>query len=227
MTNTAITLSKTTLAVLKNFASLNSNLLVQEGNIIKTITPSMAGMAEVEVEETFDVQFGIWDLNKFLGVISLFNNPSFEFNEKYVQISGNNNAVVNYYYSEPSLLTTPTKEVKMPDILVEAAISQEMLNEIIRTSAGLQLPDISFQGSDGEIYVVVSDRNDPTSNTSKIKLDGDTQGADFSFNFKIDNIKLLPGNYKISFAKKVGRFENENIKLTYWFAAQPDSYYNG
>lgn len=227
MTNTAITLSKTTLAVLKNFASLNSNLLVHEGNIIKTITPSMAGMAEVEVEETFDVQFGIWDLNKFLGVISLFNNPSFEFNEKYVQISGNNNAVVNYYYSEPSLLTTPTKEVKMPDILVETAISQEMFNEIIRTSAVLQLPDISFQGSDGEIFVVVSDRNDPTSNTSKIKLDGDTQGADFSFNFKIDNIKLLPGNYKISFAKKVGRFENENIKLTYWFAAQPDSYYNG
>ena len=104
MTNTAITLSKTTLAVLKNFASLNSNLLVQEGNIIKTITPSMAGMAEVEVEETFDVQFGIWDLNKFLGVISLFNNPSFEFNEKYVQISGNNNAVVNYYANVLDLL---------------------------------------------------------------------------------------------------------------------------
>jgi hypothetical protein len=227
MTNTAITLSKTTLAVLKNFASMNSNLHVMPGNIIKTITPSMTGMAKVEVEEEFDTEFGIWDLNKFLGVISLFNNPSFEFHDKYVRISGNNSSVVNYYYSDPSLLTIPTKEVMMPDVVAETTITQEMFNEITRTSSVLQLPDISFQSKDDDFYVIVSDRNDPTSNSSEIKLDGETNGADFSFNFKIDNIKLLPGNYKISFAKKVGRFENENINLTYWFAAQPDSHYNG
>lgn len=224
-TQTSIVLSKATLSILKNFASLNSNILVQPGNVIKTITPSMTGMAEVEVEETFDKEFGIWDLNKFLGVVSLFSNPTFEFQDKFVRISGNNSSVVNYYYSEPSLLTVPTKEVKMPEILVETYLSQDMFNELSRASSVLQLPDISFLSRDGKIYVVISDRNDPTSNISEICLDGETD-ADFSFNFKIDNIKLLPGNYKISFASKVGRFQNETINLTYWFAMQPDSYYN-
>ena len=96
-TATQITLSKTTLAILKNFSSLNSNILVYPGNVIKTITPSMNGMAEATVEETFDTQFGIWDLNKFLGVISLYSNPTFDFQEKFVTIHGNNNSVINQF----------------------------------------------------------------------------------------------------------------------------------
>lgn len=226
-TDTQINLSKTTLSILKNFASLNSNILVSPGNVIKTITPSMNGMAEATVEETFETEFGIWDLNKFLGVISLFNTPSFEFREKLVKIHGNNDSVVSYYYSEPRLLTKPTKSVNMPSINIETNLTQEMFSELSRASSILQLPDLSFQNRGDDIYVVVSDRNDPTSNNCEIKLDGSANGAEFSFNFKIENIKLLPGNYKICFAKNiVGRFENENIPLTYWFAMQPDSYYN-
>jgi hypothetical protein len=227
-TVTQINLSKTTLAILKNFATLNSNILVSPGNTIKTITPSMNGMAEASVEETFETEFGIWDLSKFLGVISLFTNPTFEFEEKSVRIRGSNDTVVNYYYSEPRLLTTPTKSVNMPEISIETNLTQDMFSELTRASSILQLPDISFQNRGDDIYVVVSDRNDPTSNNCEIKLDGSANGAQFNFNFKMDNIRLLPGNYKISFAKNiVGRFENENISLTYWFAMQPNSFYNG
>ncbi len=110
-TANTIKLSKTTLAILKNFASLNSNILVTPGNVIKTITPSMTGMAEATVEETFEQEFGIWDLNKFLGVITLFQNPEFEFEKKFVKIHGGNDTVVNYFCSEPRLLTVPTKNV--------------------------------------------------------------------------------------------------------------------
>jgi hypothetical protein len=220
-TATQITLSKTKLAILKNFASLNSNILVNPGNTIKTITPSMNGMAEAIVEETFDTQFGIWDLNKFLGVISLFTNPTFEFGEKSVTISGSN----NFGYSEPRRLTTPTKNVNMPEIAVEVNITQEMFSELSRASSIMQLPDISFAGNEDGIFVEVSDRADPSSNSCKIRLDDNLDDKDFAFHFKMDNIKLLPGNYKISFAKQLaGRFENENIQLTYWFAMQPDSY---
>ena len=111
-----VTFSKNTLAILKNFSSLNSNLLVRPGNVINTITPSKAGMALATVDETFDVEFGIWDLNKFLGVISLFNNPTFAFGEKSVRIKNGGDSVVNYYYSEPKLLSYPTKDVIMPEI---------------------------------------------------------------------------------------------------------------
>lgn len=224
-TATQITLSKTTLAILKNFASLNSNILVNPGNVIKTITPSMNGMAEATVEETFDTQFGIWDLNKFLGVVSLFTNPTFEFGEKSVTISGSNSSVVNYLYSEPRLLTIPTKSVNMPEIAVEVNITQEMFSELTRASSILQLPDICFKSKDDGIFVEVCDRVDPTTNRCEIRLDDNVNDTNFSFNFKMDNIKLLPGNYKISFAKHLaGKFENENIPLTYWFAMQPDSH---
>lgn len=227
-TMTNITLSKTTLSILKNFSSLNSNILVSPGNVLKTITPSMNGMAEVTVEEVFPIEFGIWDMNKFLGVISLFQNATFMFEEKYVRIEGANGTAVNYFYSSPNLLTTPKKEVKMPKVCAEVHLSQDAFSELSRASAILQLPDICFQSKNDSIYAIVCDRNDPTSNSCEIDLESDPKGKEFSFNFKIDNIKPLGGNYKISFAKNVvAQFENLDIPLKYWFAMETSSTYNG
>jgi hypothetical protein len=227
-TQTSITLSKTTLAILKNFSSLNSNILVSPGNILKTITPSMTGMAEVQVEEDFPNEFGIWDLNKFLGVISLFQNPAFYFDETYVRIEGANGTSVNYYYSSPNLLTIPKKEVKMPKVCAEAILEQETFSELSRASSILQLPDLCFKSKNNSIYAIVYDRNDPTSNSCEVDLNADAKGKDFSFNFKIENIRLHGGNYKISFAKNVvAQFENLDIPLKYWFAMESSSTYNG
>ena len=227
-TATNITLSKTTLSILKNFSSLNSNILVSPGNTLKTITPSMNGMAEATVEETFPIEFGIWDLNKFLGVISLFQNPTFYFEEKYVRIEGANGTFVNYFYSSPNILTIPKKDVKMPKICAEALLSQDAFSELSRASSILQVPDICFQSKNDSIYAIVCDRNDPTSNSCEVDLNADPKDKDFSFNFKIDNIRPLAGNYKISFAKNVvAQFENLDIPLKYWFAMESSSTYNG
>lgn len=227
-TATSITLSKQTLAILKNFASLNSNILVQPGSVIKTITPSMNGMAEATVEEDFPIEFGIWDLNKFLGVISLFHNPSFQFEDKYVRIEGSNGTSVNYFYSNPSLLTYPKKEVKMPKICATASLEQDKFSELNRASAILQLPDLSFQSKGSSIFAIACDRNDPTSNNCEVDLEADSEDKEFSFNFKMENIRLLGGDYKISFSKNTAaRFENLDIPLTYWFAMEPSSTYNG
>lgn len=226
MTSTATTISKTTLSILKNFASMNSNILVKPGNVIKTITPSKTGMAEAVIEETFDVEFGIWDLNKFLGVISLFTNPQFEFGEKSVTITGANNSVVNYYYSEPRLLTYPTKSVNMPPIAVKTRINEGLFNELYRISSVLQLPDLTFQSDGSTIYAIVHDIKDPTSNHYKIELEGNADGAEFELNFKIDNVRVLSGDYEISIAKNMAaQFENENLNLKYWFAMEPSSRY--
>jgi hypothetical protein len=227
-TMTNITLSKTTLAILKNFSSLNSNILVSPGNTIKTITPSMTGMAEATVEESFPLEFGIWDLNKFLGVISLFQNPNFIFDDKFVRIEGLNGTAVNYFYSSPNLLTTPKKEVKMPKICAETELSQDAFSELSRASSILQLPDICFRSKNDSIYAIVCDLKDPTSNSCEVDLESSANGKDFSFNFKMDNIRLLGGNYKISFAKNVvATFENLDIPLKYWFAMESTSTYNG
>jgi hypothetical protein len=225
-TTNKINLSKETLSILKNFASLNSNILVKPGNVLRTITPSKNGMAEAKVSESFDTEFGIWDLNKFLGVISLFNNPNFEFHDKYVIISGGGSQKVKYYYSEPKLLTTPTKNVNMPDSVVSATLSGADFTQIQKASAVMQLPDLSFVNKNGSIVAAVTDLKDPTSNNYEVEV-GDYDGnADFKFNFQIQNIKLLAGDYDINFAKNtVAEFSNVNTDLVYWFAMESGSTY--
>ena len=109
MTSTSMKISKKTLEVLKNFATINSNLLVKPGNIISTISPVKNVLSEMVVEETFDKEFGIWDMNKFLGTVSLFNDPEFDFNDKSVTISGSNGSSVVYYYCEPKYATCSTR----------------------------------------------------------------------------------------------------------------------
>jgi len=225
-TTNKINLSKETLSILKNFASLNSNILVKPGNVLRTITPSKNGMAQAKVSEFFDTEFGIWDLNKFLGVISLFNNPNFEFHDKYVIISGGGSQKVKYYYSEPKLLTTPTKNVNMPDSVVSATLSGADFTQIQKASAVMQLPDLSFVNKNGSIVAVVTDLKDPTSNNYEVEV-GDYDGnANFKFNFQIQNIKLLAGDYDINFAKNtVAEFSNVNTDLVYWFAMESGSTY--
>lgn len=219
-----VTFSKNTLSILKNFSSLNSNLLVKPGNVIKTITPSKNGMAVATVEETFDTEFGIWDLNKFLGVISLFNSPNFSFGEKSVKIKNGGSSVVNYYYSEPRLLTVPTKDVNMPAVNVSIDLSEKQFSELQKAASVMQLPDLSFTVDDTDIVAMVSDLSDPTTNTYKVVVNENWNGPDFMFNFKMENIKILPGDYQINFAKNiVGEFVNTNISLKYWFAMEANT----
>lgn len=219
-----VTFSKNTLTILKNFSSLNSNLLVNPGNIIKTITPSKTGMAIATVEEDFDVEFGIWDLNKFLGVVSLFNNPTFNFGDKSVKIKNGGDSVVNYYYSEPRLLSYPTKDVNMPEVNISITMTEKNFNELQKAASVMQLPDLSFKSDDDDIVAMVSDLSDPTSNSYKVVVGTGDALPDFLFNFKMENIKILPGDYKINFAKNtVGEFIHQSIPVKYWFAMEANT----
>lgn len=219
-----VTFSKNTLSILKNFSSLNSNLLVKPGNVIKTITPSKTGMAIAKVDEKFDVEFGIWDLNKFLGVVSLFSMPTFDFGQKSMKIKNGGNSIVTYYYSEPRLLSIPTKDVIMPEVNVSITLTDKQFSELQKAASVMQLPDLSFSADGAHIVAMVSDLGDPTTNTYKVVVEENYNGPEFLFNFKMENIKILPGDYKINFAKNtVGEFIHKNIQLTYWFAMEANT----
>jgi hypothetical protein len=183
-TATTIKLSKKTLDILKNYASINSNILVNPGNIITTISPVKNVLAEAKVEESFDTTFGVWDLNKFLGTVSLFSDPEFEFHEKYVTISGANGSSVKYFYCEPKLLTTPTKKINMPTSVVKFKLTQKTFNELQKAASVLQLPDIAVRSNGGRMELVALDKNDDSSNNYSVDL-GETD-ADFEFYFKVE-----------------------------------------
>ena len=139
-TMNTVKLSRNTFDILKNFATINTNLLVESGNKIKTLSAMKNIMSEAVVAEDFDTPFGIWDLNKFLGTISLFDSPELTFEEKYVTISGKNGASVRYHYSDPSLLLTSTQELKMPEPVIKFELTQKQFAEIQKAASVLQVP---------------------------------------------------------------------------------------
>ncbi len=219
-----LTLSKQTIDLLKNFASINSNILIRPGRIIRTISNYKNLMAETTIEEEFPQEFGIWDLNKLLGTVSLFDSPIFEFEEKYMVISGGGSRV-KYFYSEPKLLTTINKELKMPDVAVEVKLTDESIKEIQRAASVLQLPDLSICSENEEMVIKVNDRKDPTSNNFVLEM-GPTE-KDFDFRFKVENLKLYPGSYDVEIAESsVAKFTHDSLKLKYYIALEPDSTYH-
>jgi hypothetical protein len=208
MSNT--NLSRDTLSILKNFSSINSNLLVKPGNKITTISPAKNIVCEAVVEENFATQFGIWDLSKLLGTISLFEDPEFSFGEKSMEIISETGAKVSYYYSEPRLLTVLDREVKMPEAVVSFILKQSVFDNIQRSAAVLQLSDLCIQSNDnGEIELVVLDKKTPTTNSYTIVVGQNDTNASFCFYLKIENLKLLSGDYKIDICEStVTRFSH-------------------
>ena len=228
-TMSGTTITNDTLEILKNFASINSNILVKEGNVLSTISPVKNVMAEATITETFDTQFGIWDLNKFLGTVSLFDSPEFLFEENFVTISSSkNNSSVKYYYSEPSLLTTVNRQINMPDSVVDCTITEKTFNDITKAASVLQVGDIAIRSNANELEIVALDKKDSTSNSYSITLGDLPHGDhDFCFYFKAENLKMLPGDYDVSITEKVvSQFTNTNLSLKYWVALESDSYYN-
>lgn len=228
MTKAATTISKDTLNILKNFSGINSNLYVKPGSKITTMSPTKNIMAEVEVEESFDTEFGIWDLNKLLGVISLFQEPEFTFEDKYVTITGTRGSTVKYYYSDPKLLSYPTKSIKKIESVVEFDLTADDFKELQRAAAVLGNPDLCFVSDDEKVMAVIRDLKDPTCNVFSIEVGENKDEAEFSFNFKMENMKMLDGDYHVALSKSViGQFTHASRPLTYWVAMDASSTYKG
>ena len=220
-------LSSQTLDILKNFSSINSNILIKPGNKITTISPVKNVVAETTVTETFSTEFGVWDLNKLLGTISLFDDAAFSFSDKSMMISGKN-ASVEYYYCEPRLLTTLDREIKMPDGVVNFELTQKQFQEIQKAASVLQLPDLCLRTKGDGMELVVLDKQTATSNNYSIDMgELPTGDHDFTFYFKVENLKLFPGDYTVTVSDSVvSQFTHKSIDLKYWIALEADSVYN-
>ena len=224
-TMTKMKMSSKTLNLLKNYASINSNILVKPGNKIATISPVKNVMSEAIVEEDFDTEFGIWDLNKFLGVVSLFDKPEFAFSEKSVTIYGGS-ASVEYYYSEPSLLSVPTKSIDMPEGVVSFKWTQKNFAELQKASSVVQVSDLAVRTNGDNLELAVLDKNDVTSNCYTIDLGEVAGGHDFCFYFKVENLKMIEGDYNVDISNKnISQFSGNDV--VYWIALETDSKYNG
>ena len=216
-------LSDKTISLLKNFSSINQSILFKEGNKLRTISVMKNILAEATVSEEFAKDFGVYDLNQFLNGLSLHQSPELDFkNDGYVVIR-EGKMRSKYFFADPNVIVTPPeKDITLPSEDVCFEVSTEQLDKLLKAAAVYQLPDISAVGEGGVIKLVVRDKKNDTSNDFAIVV-GETEDQ-FSFNFKVENIKVLPGTYDVVVSKKLlSRFESKNHDLTYYIALEPDS----
>lgn len=221
-------ISSETLNILKNFSTINHSIVVKEGNLLRTMSPMKNILASAEVQEEFTKDFAIYDLNEFLTGLTLFKDAVYDFSSDSYLLIKSGNSRVKYFYSDPSVITSPPeKDIEFPSKDVSFTLTNDTLTSLLKASSVYQLPDLSLvSGQDGTQLVVRTKSND-TSNNYCIDVEATTTSDDFCFNFKVENLKILAGDYKVTVSSKnVSLFENTSTNLKYWIALEPDSTFN-
>ena len=216
-------LSEKTLTLLKNFSNINQSILFKQGSSLRTISVMKNILAEATIDEDLPTDFGIYDLGQFLNGLALHNRPELDFqNEGYVYIK-EGRMRSKYFFADPKVIVTPPeKEITLPSEDVSFTLSTDQLDKLLKAAGIYQLPDLTVVGKNGVVKIQVRDRKNDTSNDFAITV-GETDST-FSFNFKVENIKILPGTYDVVVSKKLlSRFTSQNYNLKYYIALEPDS----
>ena len=221
-------LSEHTVEVLKNFASINQNLVIKEGNTLTTMSAMKNIVAKAEVEESFKKEVAIYDLNEFLASLSLFASPVLEFNEGFVTIKEENTPKnsLKYFYSDPSVVTSPNKTITMPSKEVSFTLNGDNLTKLKRAAGVIGAPDLVLEKKNADVFLTVKDKKNDTANTFSIDVDTVEDGSDFKFFFKVENLKLMDGDYDVDISSKnISHLASSNKDVEYWVALEPESSY--
>jgi len=217
-------LSNETISVLKNFSTINQNLVIKGGNKIATMSAMKNIVAKAEVIEEFPQQFAIYDLNEFLSAISLFSKPELEFENDFVMITEEGTSKsLKYWYSDPSVVTTPTKDITMPECEVKFNLPSDTLAMVTKAAAVIGAPDMALESGS----LKVTDKKNATANNYALDLDVNSESDNYKFWFKVENLKLIQGSYDVQVSSKnISHFKNSTGNVEYFIALEPESAYN-
>ncbi len=221
-------ISDETMDVLKNFSTINPSLAFKAGNTIRTVSEQKNILAQAVVEDTFPVDFAIYELNQFLGLASLFEGADFHFGEMDVTIRDENNSSRSRYtYTDPSMVTSPPeKNIDLDNPEIEFNMTADDLKSVVSAANQLGLPEVVVRGGATGIFLVATDTKNPTSNEYERHVAA-SNGAIFNMVFKTENLKFIPGQYFVSISKAgIAHFKKVNGYIDYWVATEANSEYN-
>jgi len=220
-------LTEKTLTVLKNYATINPNVVINNGNVIKTISEAKNVLSSAEVDVEFPKQVGIYDLSEFLSVLSLVDSPRLTFEDNNFLISdGSGRTRIKYFYSDIDMLTVPSKDIVMPECEVSFALDRETLTRVKRAASVLGHTEMSLSVVNDVLQLSVIDQNDKTSNVFSIDVDGEYKDPNFNFVFNIANLKMVDDDYRVDISSKlISHFVNEISGIQYWVALEKTSTY--
>ena len=221
-------INQSTQDILKNFSEINTNILIKPGSELNTISTMKNILAKATINDSFDKEFGIYDLNEFLSVVSSLDKPELTLQEKHMTISAEGSrSKVKYFYSDPSVIVSPTKEVNMPESDVTFSLSESNLAQLRKMAAILSSPDLALIGTKGgDVVLKVCDKKNDTSNKFDIVV-GENATANYTFYFKVENLKMISGDYDVAVSSKsIAHFTNTKLPIEYWIALEPDSVFD-
>ena len=221
-------LNKVTHDILKNFSEINTNILIKPGSELNTISTMRNIFAKATITETFDNEFGIYDLNEFLSVVSSLDKPQLTLQDKYMTISTEGSkSKAKYFYSDPSVIVSPQKDVTMPESDVTFTLTESNLAQLQKMAAILKAPDLALIGTKGgDCVLKVCDKKNDTSNKFDIVV-GENATADYTFYFKVENLKMMAGDYDVAVSSRsISHFKNTKLPIEYWIALEPDSVFD-
>jgi hypothetical protein len=216
-------LSAKTIQVLKNFSIINPSLMFEEGNSLCTISPQKSIMAKAKIDETIEKNFGIFDLNRFLGVLTLFSEPTLTLFDNYVKISDDKKSV-NFIFADPvTMVVPPKKDIKVSDAYVSFELKNEILQSVLKGASVLQLPEIAIEGNNGRLYCKAVDVK--TSSNNSFEIDLQDESKKFKIIFSCNNLKLLSKDYNVQIAKGIAHFVSFDNEIEYYIATESSSTY--
>lgn len=220
-------LSEKTLTVLRNYATINPNVVINEGDEIKTISEAKNVLSSAKLDVQFPKTFGIYDLSEFLSVLSLINSPRLTFEDNYVLVGDSSGRTrIKYFYSDIDILTVPSKDIVMPECEVSFSFDKETLSRVKRAASVLGHNEMSLTVVDNVLVLSVIDQNDKTSNVFSIDVDGTYKNPNFSFVFNISNLKMVEDDYRVDISSKlISHFVNDESGIQYWVALEKSSTY--
>jgi len=221
-------LSNETLGVLKNFGAINQGIYFKQGKTLKTVSSHKNILAQVTIQEEIPADFGVYDLNNFLSVVSLHkDDPSFEFDDKHVLICGNKGrSKIKYRFCEPTMIVTPPeKQLTMPEAEIKFTLTPEDFDWILRAASVLSSPNIAIESDGTTVSLVTLDVQNDSAHTESLQLDVEGNGDKYRMIFKTENLsKIMPGSYSVSISSKgISHFKNTKIDLQYWITVETNS----
>ena len=216
-------ITKPTIEVLKNFCSINKSIVIKPGNQIATLSINKNILAIADVEEQFESQISIYDLGVFLGGLSLFDQPKIDTTDSnYVTVSDQRGkSKTRFFYADPDIITQPPeKDITIPSVDVKFRLEAGVLQQLQRAAMVYQLPDLCLYGDGTEMSLCVTDKKNDTSNSYSVQVG--VSDDEFCYCFKVENLKLLSGDYNVTFSKhNVALFQGSGIK--YFIALEPNA----
>ena len=217
-------ISDNTISILRNFSDINANILFKPGSTLNTVSTMKNIMAEANVEDEFESEFGVYDLPEFLRALDSFTQPVLKFNgTTNLKITDEKSSLsARYAFADKSTLRYPSKSISIPDQTVSFTLKSDDFEKVKKLYTNLSLPDIAFKGEGGKIKLVALDKKNSNSNESSIVV-GETN-IEFTAYIKAENMKIIPGDYDIALSKaKIAHFINKKVKVHYWIGLEADS----